>query len=1032
MNTDELAQDSAFRRRAGVWIKSACLVLSTLPITCCGVRDPWARLQELSDAKRYVAPRLSSGSAHRRCGSWDGARCADRPSPGSHQALTWRGLTTPPAGTGQGEHARGLIVLMTGDPSGRAISHLERAAWIQSGDSYRVYSDLAAARLVRGSEAAAPEHYISALDAAEQALEQRPGYLPALYNRAAALQELFLPTLARDAWQAYLRLEADEGWRGEVLEHLQALDADPVAGLSPEFDREVFLREGLGALTTSSCPSGALDQSIARLMAIGEHWRVETNDSFFLDVARWAKESLCAAETAPRVRAALAAFTAAMASYDRRDSVAASLLGDAVAQLDRLSSPLRWAASVYESFGVRRLGDDQYARQAHSMALLNSARLEAADYLWLSARSHWSSGTALYRLADLAGSNGEYRQTLDRLTQARDLRNASLVASLLAEGLLEAGRSSEAWSRAYDALRMASLAADDYHRYIVLEQLSLMTMTAGFERAGVVLQAEALLAARSTENPYLVSDALRVDAVLLARVGKPDEALRQLDEARSEAMTVSDELIRERALAAIDLANGNLEGAVQPSERVAALTSAMERYSGRLAHAPYAALARVLRARSYREAGDLVSAERDLNEAIRFVERYGAGLADPSQRVAIFDQFEIYDQLLELLVDSFDQSEQALLVAERERLATYRRGTSQLLPREADLDRLVLGLGSREGVLVIRQVDQRWLAWCLSSEGVRLGLDVPAADLNWALQVLEQPPVAGVDPLWRAASEAIYNRIFRGLAWFLDDLETLTVIPGRHLSNLPFAGLRDAETSRYLGEHLLIRAAPSLFLAAAHSGKPARVNATGYVVVADPDPAAEFRQLGRLPAAQQEARIVERWLGEQGQVLVGPEATEGQFLEHLRSARITHFAGHAVVDPYQPWRSSLILSPDERDDGLLTAEEILGRPIGSSLVVLSACDSAMTLANGGSAAGFGLTLPFLVAGVPEVIGVLAPLEDSVGMQFFELFYQELARTESVPSAFHEAQMLALDRQNLGPKAFYFALNSLIDIPQENI
>jgi CHAT domain-containing protein len=86
-----------------------------------------------------------------------------------------------------------------------------------------------------------------------------------------------------------------------------------------------------------------------------------------------------------------------------------------------------------------------------------------------------------------------------------------------------------------------------------------------------------------------------------------------------------------------------------------------------------------------------------------------------------------------------------------------------------------------------------------------------------------------------------------------------------------------------------------------------------------------------------------------------------------------HFSCHGVFDPNEPLASGLLLAGEER----LTLADLLDRLAlnCTRLVVLSACQTAITDFNRLPDEAIGLPAGFLTAGVPGVVGSLWPVND---------------------------------------------------------
>ena len=85
----------------------------------------------------------------------------------------------------------------------RAVAALEESTDLPTPDPNGL-SDLAAAYLVKGTEQKQSQDVAKALSAAERAVSINPGLVEASFNRALALEQLFLTNQARQAWEVVL------------------------------------------------------------------------------------------------------------------------------------------------------------------------------------------------------------------------------------------------------------------------------------------------------------------------------------------------------------------------------------------------------------------------------------------------------------------------------------------------------------------------------------------------------------------------------------------------------------------------------------------------------------------------------------------------------------------------------------------------------------------------------------------------------------------------------------------------------------
>jgi len=173
-------------------------------------------------------------------------------------------------------------------------------------------------------------------------------------------------------------------------------------------------------------------------------------------------------------------------------------------------------------------------------------------------------------------------------------------------------------------------------------------------------------------------------------------------------------------------------------------------------------------------------------------------------------------------------------------------------------------------------------------------------------------------------------------------------IPQSSLFLVPFPALQDAN-GKYLIEKHTILTSPSIqvldLTRKQHQRigtKPIQGNDT--LIVGNPTMPFVAPKIGEtpqqlipLPGAEQEAIAISKLL--KTEPLIGNKATEATVVKRLPQARFIHLATHGLFDDIQGLNSGIALTPSGKDDGLLTASEILDLKLNAELVVLSACDT---------------------------------------------------------------------------------------------
>jgi CHAT domain-containing protein len=170
---------------------------------------------------------------------------------------------------------------------------------------------------------------------------------------------------------------------------------------------------------------------------------------------------------------------------------------------------------------------------------------------------------------------------------------------------------------------------------------------------------------------------------------------------------------------------------------------------------------------------------------------------------------------------------------------------------------------------------------------------------------------------------------------------------------------------------------------------------------------ARWDTLPALPAAAAEAREVAR-MSPRSVVRLGRDASEFA-LKHvpLGDVAILHFASHAVVDSAGLRGTALLLAPGGGDDGIVRPEELSALSLDADLVVLSACETAVSGGHAGDEGLRGLVAPLIEAGAHAVAATLWPVDDQAQRLLMRRLYQRLARGESTATAVRGAKLDAI-------------------------
>lgn len=256
----------------------------------------------------------------------------------------------------------------------------------------------------------------------------------------------------------------------------------------------------------------------------------------------------------------------------------------------------------------------------------------------------------------------------------------------------------------------------------------------------------------------------------------------------------------------------------------------------------------------------------------------------------------------------------------------------------------------------------------------------------------------------------------------------IVIVPGAPLNTLPFDVLELPDGHKLI-ERFSVSYAPSASVYAAlrrhamsddDDGRlSAPMGVRGVLAFGAPERprrsgVARWDSLPPLPAAAAEVRDVAR-IVPRSLVRLGRDASESA-LKHapLGDVAILHVASHAVVDPAGLRGTALLLAPGGGDDGVLRPEELGALALDADLVVLSACETALSGGFAGDEGLRGLVAPFIEAGARAVAATLWAVDDEAQRLLMRRFYERLARGESISDALRGAKLDAI-RDGASPR-----------------
>lgn len=248
----------------------------------------------------------------------------------------------------------------------------------------------------------------------------------------------------------------------------------------------------------------------------------------------------------------------------------------------------------------------------------------------------------------------------------------------------------------------------------------------------------------------------------------------------------------------------------------------------------------------------------------------------------------------------------------------------------------------------------------------------------------------------RASDEGLSALLLDPFADLLGANPRVVVVPFGALNLVPFHALSLQGTPFGLGH--VVSYAPSLAAAVGDRVLDSPVEIARPLVVGDPAfDAAARPHLVPLPGSRLEAESVAASLGAPDP-LIGDAATEPAVTARLEACTLMHISSHGHLDELSPFSSSLVMAGADE----LTVAELVGLRFGTSLAVLTGCDTGRGAATlGGDVVG--LTRSLLRGGVRQVVVSLWPVDDWVAPVVMQRFYDGLRQGRPAAYALSEAQ-----------------------------
>jgi len=957
------------------------------------------------------------------------ARCSPAPSVGSEisEALSALGRKLERSSGPDRLHVEAnLRLLWQGDALalGKTLTQLRRALEVDLSNP-AILNDLSAASLQLAVLDDRPDLLLEAHEEAQRALELDPELEVARFNAALALTKLALPVPAREAWEAYLELDAESPWAEEARRHLSELEkSQPLEISFGEFEAsEVFVdryrqrarewaerdlmaawaREHLAGEHELAAEKLELARRVAKVLTTTSgDWMLA--DELALLGRPAADDELVQGQIA---RGHLELAEGYRLLYEAWDlDLAAESFGRARRHFTAAGSPFEAWVAFYEALVTNYRNRHRAARDA----LRGLATSIPGDrYPALSGRIAWVSGLAASALQDVAGAENGYARAVEAFCRMGEEENLAAAQALLASLRAQLGSARETWALALSAIRRAPYISNPVRYQAILEDCVFTAKNQGLPRTALAFCDQYVVVAERAGGAQFVHNARMRRASLRHVLGQIELAAEDFQHAMEVLETLQSPELEVRADADRELERAGLLLESDPEEAVHLLSSSIRSY---LAADQRQKLLEVygLRGSGFERLGELERAERDYETQIEILDLARRGILVGLERSRYAAQTEAaFDRMIRFQAVARGDPARALRYLEQahQTVLLEVEGAGSKGVGFASLEAFREALPGTTAVLTYALLPDRLLVFLLTQERFEMAeAAIGRAELSALVDGLLGSMASSEDGALRPSARELHEHLVGPIAAGLGGVRHLVVVPDKELARLPFAALLDAESGRFLIEDFSLAMAPSLdhFVRLAERDRELAAGPPGEVLVVTGNAGSRSVYPALSGARESAEAIVATHVG--ALLLEGQSTSPEQLLELLSAVEVFHFAGHAVSEREVPHKPRLILDDREGRVVSLPVEGIAAAaPKRLRLVVLAACSTARAVEPGNPVPVYAWEL--LSRGVPGVVGTLWPVVDSSTARLFEVFHQRLAEGESPESALREAQLALL-------------------------
>ena len=901
----------------------------------------------------------------------------------------------------------------------RAVSTLERLAATDPANA-SVRADLGGALLLRGMHQHNATDLQKAVESLSSVLSQGNGNPDlsrlALFNRAIALEQLFLWDGAAADWKRYLQLDATGGWAQEAAGRLKQIEerkrawrdglrkfelapAEFVTASTRDGDlaAEPFLDRALTLWLPQAFPrSGASNPAAVEAARRLAELLAKRHQDFWL-------ADLLAESRHPSFPTAIESLAAAIGSNGEGKRGRGYELGK---EAERLFSEAGSTAGALRARVERVYSLSRAFRSAECAAEGQEAagRLLAHKYRWAYGQLQLERSMCAARAGSLTDAEALIENALAHIRDAGYstllLRGLGLAENLqLLVGNYD-GASRQNWEGLAIFWKGCHPPLRAHHFYSDLIQIAErerrweLGYLAGKEAVPIVQQ----IGLVSTEG--MVRYRLALFAGLIGHTAEAlaemQRAEKVLDRIAGDSGTTTLRAENQLLLATSYLDSGHLDLGQQVLRQIRAADlddSFLFQFLYKRAKGTAA-----LNLHQYESARQELEAALDIaNKALTHV-RSERNRADWKREVG-----SVYRQMVSLKLEHDHDPELALALWERFRSVPVRNYQEVALANvTAQSIRDLAGSYHRASVLTFAELGDTLAGWLYDDRGIRPFQAVMKVPQIAALCAnLQQTAAHRSSPIAeiRDQSRRVYDELIRPVEAYLDPSRLLLIEPDGVCGGVPFEILSGADGA-YLIDRFTLATSPGAFAEKALSALDEPVGRELHAVIVD-NPRLGADLIGLYPPLPQSSREADLLAAvfPRHTRLSGAAATLNAVLAEIPRAGVFYFGGHGAS---QPDRGGLLLAPESGTGGaILDGERLEPALRACRLAILSACSTAA----GERLGPFNpdsLVQALWRAGVPNVLATRWEVEDRVTAAVVSSFVTNLFMGQSASVALRAA------------------------------